>query len=626
MTRPLSAPHSLAAVLLMSGAVLVVSVAAEDLTGKKKASSDASSGRFTTTNAARVTVQKEANNWWLVSPAGKRFFSLGICEFNQGSDRQSYNPDKPSYAAWRHYDSAEAWASSSLKRLNSWGFTTAGGWSDYKTLAKSGEHEFWMTPVLSLGARSGAPWFDMWNEKVIRRIDELAKETITPFRGNSRVIGYYSDNEIGWWNAILWKMTLEQPPTSGQRQRLIRLTREVYADDWNALLADFEQQNAASWEELDRGGTLWLRPGGNGIRAMRRFLGIVAERYYEVMRDAIRKFDPDAMYLGDRYQSFYYPELALGARQHVDVISTNLNATWNDGTFLNSFLDTLHKLTGKPLIITEFYMAAAENTSGNQNKVGGFPIVPTQRERGDALVNTLDALVRLPYVVGADWFQFYDEPPHGRKTDGEDYNFGLVDIHDRPYTEVTAAFASANLSTLKAAPAARPPDATAGVPPAPTDPLGDFRSTTAIKRWDRKRGFVPPATEHPVGDLYICWSPTALYLATCVIDIVEPDYYKNGNIPDVDRAIWTIQLNGRAAVTARIGADKDPAIDNPAVRVASLSGTYHEVRCITAIELKADQLGKDRFAAGDRIKLESTFITFGRAGRVKWDGEFVLAK
>ena len=54
-------------------------------------------------------------------------------------------------------------------------------------------------------------------------------------------------------------------------------------------------------------------------------------------------------------------KLALASRQYVDVVSTNLNASWNDGTFLNSFLDTLHKLTGKPIIVSEFYMAAAEN-------------------------------------------------------------------------------------------------------------------------------------------------------------------------------------------------------------------------------------------------------------------------
>ena len=57
--------------------------------------------------------------------------------------------------------------------------------------------------------------------------------------------------------------------------------------------------------------------------------------------------------------------------------------------------------------------------------------------------------MRLPYVVGADWFQYYDEPPHGRKLDGEDYNFGLVDIHDTPYKHVTDAFTALGLSELK---------------------------------------------------------------------------------------------------------------------------------------------------------------------------------
>ena len=70
----------------------------------------------------------------------------------------------------------------------------------------------------------------------------------------------------------MWKMTLEQPATSGQRQRLVKLVREAYENDWNALVRDFEPENAANWEELDRAGMLWLRPGGDGIRTMRRFL------------------------------------------------------------------------------------------------------------------------------------------------------------------------------------------------------------------------------------------------------------------------------------------------------------------------------------------------------------------
>ena len=205
-----------------------------------------------------------------------------------------------------------------------------------------------------------------------------------------------------------------------------------------------------SWQELERGGRLWLRPGGDGILVVRRFLGMMAERYYQLMDELIHKYDPNALYLGDRYQSFYYPEVARASRRHVDVVSTNLNVNWNDGTFLRSYLDTLHALTGKPILVSEFYMAANENRSGNKNASSGFPTVGTQQERAEAMSNTLRSLTQLPYVVGVEWFQYYDEPTHGR-SDGEDYNFGLVDIHDQPYEELTAAFASMNLMPQKAA-------------------------------------------------------------------------------------------------------------------------------------------------------------------------------
>jgi hypothetical protein len=545
--------------------------------------------------------------------------------FNQGSSKEEYDAAKPSYAALRHYDGPGSWADESLLQLKSWGFTTVGGWSDYPTLRQSRENDLWTTSVISLGARSGAPWFDMWDDKVVGRIHELAAETITPLSSDARTIGYYSDNEIGWWNAILWKMTLEQPATSGQRQRLIAQVRESYDSDWNRLLEDFEPQNASSWQELDQAGVLWLRPGGNGIGAMRRFLHLVSGRYYELMRDAIQKQDPDGLYLGDRYQSFYYPELAQAAGRHVDVVSTNLNASWNDGTFIRSYFDTLHELSGKPIVASEFYMAAEENGSGNRNKVGGFPTVAGQRERAEALSNTLRQLVRLPYLVGADWFQYYDEPPHGRKLDGEDYNFGLVDIHNRPYPEVTAAFQSLKLSELKAAMVPVEESAKSGIPRAPADPFDQFQPMTALKDWDRVRGFVPAASKHPLGDMYVCWNPEAVYVGTYVHDVVEPDYYRDGVIPEIDRATWTIRVHESAPITVRVGSGKDATIDDPTITLKSISGTYHMVRCITAVEIPAARLKKARLAPGDRIKLESTFVTHARAYRIDWKGDFVLS-
>jgi hypothetical protein len=574
---------------------------------------------------ARCTVRQDGINWWLVAPTGERFFSLGICMFNQGILPGAYDPQRPSYAAHLQYDAPEAWVDASLKRIKSWGFTTIGGWSDYRLVRSQPAHQdTWLTPVLHLGSTAGAPWFDMWNEKVLNRIHEVAVENIGTLAGDPRVLGYYSDNELGWWNAILWKMTLEQPASSGQRQRLVRVLRDIYNDDWTALAQDFEPQQAANWQELENSGMLWLRPGSNGIHAMRRFLSLVADRYYQVMCDAIQRVDPDAMFLGDRYQSFYYPEVVAASRPYVDIASTNLNANWSDGRFTHSYLDTLHRLTEKPVLVSEFYMAAKENRSGNKNASGHFPKVVTQAERAKGLSTTLHSLLRLPYVVGADWFQYYDEPTHGRILDGEDYNFGLVDIHDQPYEEVTTAFASLRVAEVKAEPATIRRGIAGGVPRAPADPFAGFDSQQAILDWDRQQGFIPASSQHPLGDLYACWSPDALYLAVHMLDIAEPEYYRDGKIPEADRAVWSIRIVGRELVTARLGARIPPAMSDPTIRLESISGAYQQVRCIAVVELPAERFGKKRFAPGDRIELDTSFTTHGRAYRVSWRGPLAL--
>ena len=174
------------------------------------------------------SLQEQAGAWWLVSPEGGRFFSLGVCGVNQGTPREAFDPENPSYSAWQHHATPTAWAESSLRRLKAWGATTLGGWSDFGTLRQSPEQTLYLTPVLHIGSTAGAPWWDMWDPKNIRRMEAVARQQILPLRSDSRVIGYYSDNELGWWNATLWKMTLEQPVSSGQRKRLIQFLRDIF--------------------------------------------------------------------------------------------------------------------------------------------------------------------------------------------------------------------------------------------------------------------------------------------------------------------------------------------------------------------------------------------------------------
>jgi len=144
---------------------------------------------------------------------------------------------------------------------------------------------------------------------------------------------------------------------------------------------DFETEGVGSFEELDQRGMLYLRSGSNGIRTYRRFLSLMAERYYSLVREVIRTWDPRGLVLGDRYQSFYYPEVVRASASSVDADSSNLNAAWNDGMFPRFYLDTLHALSGRPVFVSEFYMAAQQNRSGNKNDVSTFPTVTTQKER-----------------------------------------------------------------------------------------------------------------------------------------------------------------------------------------------------------------------------------------------------
>src|SRR5439155_494816 len=106
------------------------------------------------------------------------------------------------------------------------------------------------------------------------------------------------------------------------------------------LWKDFEPDGVGSFEELDQRGILYLRPGSNGIRTYRRFLNLMAERYYSLVHEIIRAYDPRGLILGDRYQSFFYPEVARACGKHVDAASSNLSVAWDDGTFPRFYLET----------------------------------------------------------------------------------------------------------------------------------------------------------------------------------------------------------------------------------------------------------------------------------------------
>ncbi len=575
--------------------------------------------------APPFSLQADKGVWWLKTPQGKRFFSLGVCCVEPGTVWKEYNPKNPSYSAWRHYPDPASWADETLQRLSDWGFTTIGGWSDYATLKRSPKFKQAYTLVLHLGSSSGAPWFDMWSAQVIQKMDEVAKAAILPVRNDPRLLGYYTDNELGWWSASQFQITLDQPAESGQRKRLIELLQERYANNWNLLLKDFIPKGADSFLNLALKGNLYLRPQGDGIHTVKKFTRLLAERYYQLVRAIVRRYDARGLILGDRYQSFYYPEVAESAITYVDAVSTNLNAHWNDGSLSRFYLSTLFEITHKPLMIGEFYMASTENRSGNKNNASVFPVVKTQEERAINTQRTLQYLLETPYLAGADWFQYADEPMLGR-SDGENYNMGLVDNSDAPYTELTAMFAKQDLARMHTAAVWRRANANLGVPPAPAKPFENWKPMSALEGWDRERGFAPPSSLNPLADMYLCWDKSAVYVGLFAMDFAEDSFYQNKRIPESERAFWSVTASKASPIRIRLGANRPPKVATNNLETQNVVALTDGVRVVAGLRLPARLFGKTDFKAGDKITFTSTLDTFARSYQVTWRGTYTLTK
>ena len=231
-----------------------------------------------------------------------------------------------------------------------------------------------------------------------------ARRLVAPYKGNPYRIGYFTDNEVGWWNGALFIYYLKQPATNHTKQRLIALLREHYGDNWEQFTHDFVPPPGigllSAFAPQQRDLPLSCDLGVQGIQFVRRWTGIIAGHYYRLAHDAIREADPDALILGDRLPIYYDPVAVRAMVPYVDVISTNYNVDSPDGWLARYFFDGLRQLApGKPILISEWFFAAHENRSGNRNN-GHLMTVPTQAERTRGAMAAAQRFAREPQIVG----------------------------------------------------------------------------------------------------------------------------------------------------------------------------------------------------------------------------------
>ena len=484
---------------------------------------------------SRWSVASENGIEWLKTPCGDRFYSLGVNILDGGNgEKKKLGQAYTGYDWAKFAPTLDDWAAETRERLEEWGFNSAGGWSLPPQQLKL------PTVInLELGRLAKFHWFDPFAPDIEARMMALAKELVAPYRGSPYRIGYFSDNEVGWWAGALFGFFSMKPADNVTKQRWVAMLRAHYGDDWTRFTADFRPPDGvSSWDELLGARQLTaLRPGSHGIAAVREWTGIVAERYYTLAERAIRAADPDALYFGDRLPIYYDPAAVNAMARHVDAIAVNYNVDAGDGWLARYFFEGLEQLSGgKPVLITEWFFAARENRTGNKNN-GHLMTVGTQAERAQGAAAATRNFASLPEIVGTHWFQYYDHPKGGR-ADGEDYDFGLVDLEDRPYEQLVQALTAANRDAPSIHAAAAPRTASAGGPFVLPHAAIDVHDKS-LAEWPKPASLLPPLKPSPgavdFGEVYLSWNKSGLALGTIGQDYFDIDLFPyEGSFPLVD--------------------------------------------------------------------------------------------
>lgn len=386
----------------------------------------------------------EARNgvWWIIDPSGAPMISAGVDNISYESDQIKGTSQHPyAQALDRIYPDRNAWGLEALARIRLWGFNTIGAWSDSGLWI----HAVPYTVILDFAARAGGNWekgipADFYDSRFEKAANDIAAEVCQPRRLDHSLLGYFSDNELRWgadWRGkeTMLDMYLKLPPTAAGHQKAVQFLQEKYGRDirkldqaWGTSATTFEDLQASASTDAYRSDAA-------------QFLENVAMRYFEVSQRAIHAADPNHLYLGARFAG-KPPEAVLRGARNVDVVSINVYELDP-----RPVVHTVFKVTGRPVLVGEFAFRAED--SGLPNTQGAGPKVPDQAARGKAYADYVTRLESLPEAVGYHWFEWVDEPKEGR-FDGENSNYGLVDIHDRPYAEFVEAARKANDAALDA--------------------------------------------------------------------------------------------------------------------------------------------------------------------------------
>lgn len=397
---------------------------------------------------------KSQKRWWLVTPDGNPFWSLGVTCIRPkyprtavtkvdgfeylfkklpnatGNESEAYIGDSlVSFYYWnllRKYGTIGKWHDTMFKRMSNWGLNTIGNWSEKEILLKSDipfTYSFRTTEneKFSFGHGMNDVFHPGWKAHVDKVFEEAAE-----FKDNPYLIGYFVDNEGGWGDLNLMDI---MPPNCASRDAWENFIRKKYNtltsvnNAWNSNLPD--------WDSLRNMKSLEESKSGIYLTDIVEFETLYAEEYFSTIKILLQKHDPNHLYLGCRFTKRLKPEHILKmAGNYCDVVTVNVY----DLVPVNERMDKWHEYTGRPILIGEHHLPLQSN-----RQLPPHYRAFTSEERFKYYQEYVKTWANQPYSLGCHWYQLADQHITGRYSNGENQTIGLVDITDQPYPDLVKA-------------------------------------------------------------------------------------------------------------------------------------------------------------------------------------------
>ncbi len=356
-------------------------------------------------------VEKIDGVWSLIDPLGNPFYSVGLTSVNL-SDKKRLNQDV--------FDNEKDWVEHTDQMMEAFGFNTYANWCDHDAL-KTHRRPFTERITLiagfakSLGnAKMGYGNFKFKNDVLPvfhPEFEDFAAEEagrLKQYRDDPYLIGVFSDNELPFskvHGCLKGYLGLDESDAGHQAAKEWLKRERIDVDE---ITKEHDQE----------------------------FYKLVLDRYFSVARGAIKKVLPNHMYIGTRFHGMALRQDDLWeiSGKYVDVNSVNYYHRW---TPEQERILKWEELSGRPMMVTEFY-AKAKDSGLDNSKGAGFD-VDTQQDRADFYQNYCIGLLRSPAMVGWHWFRYIDD-----LKPGVECNKGVLNKDFEPYQALKEAMMPIN--------------------------------------------------------------------------------------------------------------------------------------------------------------------------------------